>query len=59
MCSLDVRFRVECVFDVIFKVENSKMTLKVCSTVKRTSKQHIQNASVIDSLERFEDVEYH
>jgi hypothetical protein len=35
-----VRFTVECVFNVIFSVENSKIT----------SKLHIQNASIIDPL---------
>jgi hypothetical protein len=48
MYSLDVRFRVECVSNVIFSVENSKMTSKTNSTVKRTTKLHIENASVID-----------
>jgi hypothetical protein len=47
---LDVRFTVECVFNAIFSVENSKMTSKTHVTVKRTSKLHIQNASVIDPL---------
>jgi hypothetical protein len=50
MCSLDVRIRVECVFYVIVSVENSKNTLKTHSTVKRTSKLHIQNSIVIDPL---------
>jgi hypothetical protein len=50
MCSLDVRFSVECVFDVIFSVKNSKIASKTHSTVKRTSKLHIQNVSVIDPL---------
>jgi hypothetical protein len=40
---LYVRFTVACVFNDIF--ENS--TLKTHLTVKRTSKLHIQNASVI------------
>jgi hypothetical protein len=46
MCSLDVRFTVACVFNVnvIFSVENSKMTLKTHATVKRTSMLHVQNA---------------
>jgi hypothetical protein len=48
MCSFDVRFAVECVFYVIFSVKNSKMTSKSHSTGKRTSKLHIQNASIID-----------
>jgi hypothetical protein len=48
MCSLDVRFTVTCVFDVILDFSTLKMTLKTHSTVKRTSKLHIQNASVID-----------
>jgi hypothetical protein len=50
MCSLDVRFTVECVFNVIFGVKNLKMTTKTHATVKRTSKLHIQNASVIDPV---------
>jgi hypothetical protein len=41
MCSLDVCFTVACVFDVIFSVQNSKMTLKMHATVKRTSKTHV------------------
>jgi hypothetical protein len=48
MCSLDVRFTVACVFDVIFEFSTLKITLKTHSTVKRTSKLHIQNASVIN-----------
>jgi hypothetical protein len=48
VCSLDGRFSVECDFNVIFSVENSKMESKRHSTVKLTSKLHIQNASVID-----------
>jgi hypothetical protein len=40
MSSLDVRFTVECVF--------TKIPLKTHKTVKRTSKLHIQNASVFD-----------
>jgi hypothetical protein len=48
MCSLEVRFTVECVFDDIFEFSTLKMTSKTHSTVKRTSKLHIQNASVID-----------
>jgi hypothetical protein len=47
---LDVRFTVACVFYVIFSVEHSKFTSKTHTTVKRTSKLHIQNASVIDPL---------
>jgi hypothetical protein len=47
-CVLDVRFTVECVLNVIFIVENSKMTLKTHATVKRTYKLHIQNARVIN-----------
>jgi hypothetical protein len=47
---LDVRFPVECVFKVIFTVENLKLTLKTHATVKRSSKVHIQNASLIDLL---------
>jgi hypothetical protein len=50
MCSLNVRFPVACVFKVIFKFLTLKMTLKTHSTEKRTSKLHIQNASVIDPL---------
>jgi hypothetical protein len=50
MCSLDMRFSVECVFNVIFSVKNSKMTLKTHLTKKCTSKLHIQNASVINPL---------
>jgi hypothetical protein len=49
-CVLDVRFTDECVFNVIFIVENSKMTLKTHATVKRTYKLHIQNARVINPL---------
>jgi hypothetical protein len=42
MCSLDVLgFTVENVFHVIFIVNNSKMTLKTHSTVKRTSKTQV------------------
>jgi hypothetical protein len=48
MCSLGVRFTVACVFNVIFTVKNSKMTLKTYARVKRTPKLHIRNASVID-----------
>jgi hypothetical protein len=48
MCSLDVRFSVECVFNVIFSVKNLKITLKTHATGKRTFKLHIRNASVID-----------
>jgi hypothetical protein len=51
-CGLDVYFRVECVCNAIFSVENSKMTSKTHSTLKRTSKLHIQNASVIDQLSK-------
>jgi hypothetical protein len=47
---LDVRFTVECVFDVIFEFSTLKMTWIRYSTEKRTSKLHIQNASVIDAL---------
>jgi hypothetical protein len=50
MCCLGVRFRVEYVFDVIFGVENSKITTKTNSTRKCTFKLHIQNATVIDPL---------
>jgi hypothetical protein len=50
MCILDVRFTVECVFDVIFEFLTLKMTSKTHYTVKRTSKLHIQNAGVIDPL---------
>jgi hypothetical protein len=42
---LDVRFTVKCVFDVIFEFLTLKMTSKTHSTVQRTSKLHIQNAS--------------
>jgi hypothetical protein len=47
MCSLGVLFTTY-VFKVIVFVKNSKMTLKTHITVKRKSKLHIQNASVID-----------
>jgi hypothetical protein len=47
MCTLDVRFWVECLSDVIFSVKNSKMTLITHSTEKRTTKHHIKNARVI------------
>jgi hypothetical protein len=47
---LDVRFTVECVFNVIFSVKNSIMTSKTHAMVKHASKLHIQNASVIDPL---------
>jgi hypothetical protein len=50
VCSLDVNFRVECVFDVIFSVESSKMASKTNPTVKRTSKLHTQKASAIDPI---------
>jgi hypothetical protein len=50
MCSLDVRFTVVCVFNVIVSVENSKMTSKTHATMKRTPKLHIQIAIVIDPL---------
>jgi hypothetical protein len=53
MCSLGVRFTVECVFDVFFEFLILKITLKTHSTVKRTSKQLIQNASVIDPFLNF------
>jgi hypothetical protein len=43
-----VRFTVACVFYVNFEFSNLKMTLKTHATVKRTSKLHIQNVSVID-----------
>jgi hypothetical protein len=43
-----VRFSVASVFNVIFSVEKLKMTLKTHATMKRTSKLHIQNASVIN-----------
>jgi hypothetical protein len=42
MCSLDVRFTLECVFDVIFEFLTLNMTSKMYLTVKRTSKLHIQ-----------------
>jgi hypothetical protein len=45
---LDVRFFVACVFDVIFEFLTLKMTYKTLSTGERTSKMHIQNASVIN-----------
>jgi hypothetical protein len=45
---LDERFNVECAFDVIFQFSTLKLTSKTHSTRKRTSKLHIQNASVID-----------
>jgi hypothetical protein len=48
MRSLDVRFTVECVFDIIFSVENLIVTSITHSTVKRTPKLYIQNAIVID-----------
>jgi hypothetical protein len=41
-------FSIECVFNVNFEFLTLKMTLKTHSTGKRTSKLHIQNASVID-----------
>jgi hypothetical protein len=50
MCSLDVRFTVKCVIDVIFEFSTLKMTLNTHSTRKRTSKLDIQNASVIDPI---------
>jgi predicted membrane protein len=50
MCSSDVRFTVQCVFNVIFKFSTLKMTSKTHMTRKRTSKLHIQNAGVIDPL---------
>jgi hypothetical protein len=50
MCSLDVRFTVEYVFNVIVCFEKLQMTSKTHLTVKRRSKLHIQNASVIDPL---------
>jgi hypothetical protein len=40
MCSLDVRFTVECAFDVIFSDKNSKIRSKTHSKVKRPSKLH-------------------
>jgi hypothetical protein len=45
---LDVRFTVECVFEVIFSDKNSNMASKTLLTGKRKSKLHIQNASVIN-----------
>jgi hypothetical protein len=42
-----------CVFDVNFEFSTLKMTLKTHATVKRTSKLHIQNASVINPLEEY------
>jgi hypothetical protein len=48
MCSYDVRFTVECVLNVIFELSTLKITSKTHSTVKSTSKLHIQNAGVID-----------
>jgi hypothetical protein len=42
-----VRFSVACVFNVLFSGENLKITFKT-HKLKRTSKLHIQNASVID-----------
>jgi hypothetical protein len=45
-----VRFTVKCVFNVNFEFSTLKITLKTHATVKRTSKLHIQNASVIDPL---------
>jgi hypothetical protein len=45
-----VRFPVKCVFDVSFEFLTLKITLKTHSTGKRTSKLHIQNASVINPL---------
>jgi hypothetical protein len=50
MCSLDVRFTVASVFDVNCEFSTLKRTLKTHATVKRTSKLHIQNASVIHPL---------
>jgi hypothetical protein len=51
-CILDVQLRcaytVACVFNVIFEFSTMKITLKTQATVQRTSKLHIQNASVID-----------
>jgi hypothetical protein len=41
MCSLDLRFTVECLFNVIFSVENSETTSTTHATVLRTSKLHI------------------
>jgi hypothetical protein len=46
--SLNVRFTVKCVFNVIFEFSTLKMTSKTHATVKRTSKLHIKNASVIN-----------
>jgi hypothetical protein len=50
MCSLGVHFTVKGVsnFNVIFSVENSKISSKTHSIVKRKSKMPIQTASVID-----------
>jgi hypothetical protein len=48
MCSFDVRFPVECVFNVNFSVKNLKITSKMHATEKRTSKLHIRNACLID-----------
>jgi hypothetical protein len=38
---------VECVFDVMLSVDNSKMTSKAHSTLKHTSEEHVQNVSVM------------
>jgi hypothetical protein len=43
MCSLDVRFTVECLLDAIFEFSTLKMTLKSHSTLKRPSKLHTSN----------------
>jgi hypothetical protein len=51
MCSLDVCFSVACVFNIIYEFLTLKITPKTHSTEKRTSKQHIENATLIDPLE--------
>jgi NAD(P)-dependent dehydrogenase (short-subunit alcohol dehydrogenase family) len=48
MCSLDARFWVKCVFDVILVPKTQKMTLNTHPTVIGTSKLHIQTVSVIN-----------
>jgi hypothetical protein len=51
---LDVQFgSVACVFYVNLEFFTLKMTLKTHATWKRTSKLHIQNASVINPLGDF------